>query len=117
MRKLSLLLLIVACGSLVIVGSKASAELGGIITGKVNNTFHGGGIKGVKVSLTSEDGSDFVTATDSSGYFTFSDLPPGRYEIVLTKRGFFKKKVAGIKVEEGKETKVETGMLVAFGGT
>ena len=116
MRKLSLLLLVVAFGSFVMVESSTSKKAGGTIIGKVNNTFHGGGVEGARVTLTS-DGSNFRTTTDSSGYFTFSGLPPGSYKIELSKGGFFRRKVGGIKVEEGKETKFEIGMIVKFGGT
>lgn len=116
MRKLSLLLLVLAFGSFVLVESRTSKETGGTIIGKVNNTFHGGVVEAVKVTLIS-DGASLMKTTDSSGYFTFSGLPPGRYEIKLTKRGFFTKKLGGIRVEEGKETRLEIGMIVAFGGT
>ena len=120
MRKLSLLLLVVAFGSFVMVESGSSKKAGGTIIGKVNNTIHGGGVEGARVTLTSDGASfrsNFVTMTDSSGYFTFSGLPPGSYKIELSKRGFFSNKVGGIKVEEGKETKFEIGMIVKFGGT
>jgi len=91
-------------------------KVGGTIVGKVNDTFHGGGVGGARVILTS-DGLELATATtDSSGNFTFSGLPPGFYTIVLTKDGFYDNKVEA-KVEEGKETKVDTWMIVAFGGT
>jgi hypothetical protein len=120
MRKLSLLLLVVAFGSFIMVESSTSKKAGGTIIGKVNNTIHGGGVEGARVTLTSDGASfrsNFVTITDSSGYFTFSGLPPGRYKIKLSKRGFFSNKVGGIKVEEGTETKLEIGMIVKFGGT
>ncbi|MEE8180155.1 MAG: carboxypeptidase-like regulatory domain-containing protein, partial [bacterium] len=85
------------------------------IIGKVNDTFHGGGVEGANITLTS-DGSEFTTTTDSSGNFTFSGLSPGIYTIMVTKDGFFDNKVEA-KVGKGKKIKVDIGMIVAFGGT
>jgi len=115
MRKLHLWMLILIFGFTMILGCGGSKKAGGTIIGKVNNTFHGGGVDGAKVSLTS-NGLELTTTTDKSGNFTFSGLPPGFYTIMVTKDGFYDNKVEA-KVEEGKETKVDTWMIVAFGGT
>ena len=114
MRNLSRLMLIALFG-LSLVSGCGGKKAGGTITGKVNDTFHGGGVEGAKVILTS-NGSEFTTTTDSSGNFTFSGLSPGIYTIMVTKDGFFDNKVEA-KVEDGKETKVDIGLIVAFGGT
>jgi len=116
MRKLSLLALVAIFGLSLIVGCGGSKKKGGTIIGKANNLFHGGGVEGAKVILTS-DGSELTTSTDSSGNFIFSGLSPGTYHIKLTKDGFYDRKGDGIEVEEGKETKFEIGMIIAFGGT
>jgi len=116
MKKLFLFTLIGIFGLCLILGCGGSKEVGGTIIGKVNNLFHGVGVEGAKVILTS-DGSVFMTTTDSSGNFIFSGLAPGSYYIKLTKDGFFDRKSDGIKVEEGKETEFEIGMLPSFGGT
>ena len=115
MRKLYQLMLIVIFGLSLIPGCGGGKKAGGTIIGKVNNTFHGGGVDGAKVSLTS-NGSELTTTTDKSGNFTFSGLSPGIYTIMVTKDGFFDTKVEA-KVEEGKETKIDIGLIVAFGGT
>jgi len=116
MKKLFLFTLIGIFGLSLILGCTGSKKVGGAIIGKVNDMFHGVGVEGAKVILTS-DGSVFMTITDSSGNFTFSGLSPGTYHIKLTKDGYFDRKSDGIKVEEGKETEFEIGMLVSFGGT
>jgi len=116
MRKLSLLVLVAIFGLSLIVGCGGSKKKGGTIIGKVNDLFYDRGVEGAKVILTS-DGSVFMTTTDSSGNFIFSGLAPGTYHIKLTKDGFFDRKSDGIEVEEGKETKFEIGMIIAFGGT
>jgi hypothetical protein len=116
MRKLPLWTLILIFGFTTILGCGASKKAGGTIVGKVNNTFHGGGVDGAKVSLSS-NGSEFTTTTDKSGNFTFSGLSPGTYAIEVTKDGFFDGEARRIKVQDGKETKVEIGLIVAFGGT
>jgi len=115
MKRLYLLIFILAFGGSLIAGC-GGKKAGGTIVGKVNDTFHGGGVDGAKVSLTS-NGSELVTTTDKSGNFTFSGLPPGTYGIEVTKKGFFDAEARRIEVEGGKKTKVEIGMMVAFGGT
>ena len=115
MRKLSLLIIIVIAGLCLLLGCGGAKKAGGTIIGKVNDTFHGGGVEGANVTLTS-DVSELTTSTDSSGNFTFSGLSPGMYTIMVTKDSFFDNKVEA-KVEEGKETKIDIGMIVAFGGT
>ena len=115
MKKLSLLVLIAIFGLSLILGCGGAKKAGGTIIGKVHDTFQGGGIEGANVTLTSEE-LELTTATDSSGSFTFSGLSPAVYTVMVTKEGFFDNKVEA-KVEEGKETKVDIGMIVAFGGT
>jgi len=115
MRKLFLLTIIVIFGLSLILGCGDAKKAGGTIIGKVNDTFHGGGVEGANVKLTS-DVSELTTTTDSSGSFTFSGLSSGIYTIMVTKDGFFDNKVEA-KVKEGKKTKVDIGMIVAFGGT
>ncbi len=117
MRKLFLLTLAVIIGSSLILGCSKGKGEGGTIVGKVNNTFHGGGVEGAKVILISDESELATTDTDSSGNFTFSGLSPGRYGVTVTKEGFFDNKTGGIEVEKGKETLVDIGMIVAFGGT
>jgi len=116
MRRLFLLTLVAIFGLSLITGCGGGKKAGGTIIGKVNNTFHGGGVDGAKVSLSS-NGSEFTTTTDKSGNFTFSGLSPGTYAIEVTKDGFFDGEARRIKVQDGKETKVEIGLIVAFGGT
>jgi hypothetical protein len=114
-KKLFLLVLVAIFGLSLILGCGGAPKAGGTIIGKVNDTFHGGGVEGANVTLTS-DVSELTTTTDNSGNFTFSGLSPAVYTIMATKDGFFDNKVEA-KVKEGKETKVDIGMIVAFGGT
>jgi len=114
MRKLYRLMLI-AVFLLFLFSGCGGKKVRGTIIGKVNDTFHGGGVDGAKVILTS-NGSELTTTTDSSGNFTFLDLSTGIYTIMVSKDGFFDNKVEA-RVEEGEETKIEIGMIVAFGGT
>jgi hypothetical protein len=116
MRRLFLLTLVAIFGLSLITGCGGGKKAGGTIIGKVNNTFHGGGVDGAKLTLSS-NGSEFATTTDKSGNFTFSGLTAGTYRITVTKDGFFDNEVSRIEVKKGKETKVEIGMIVAFGGT
>jgi len=115
-KKLVFWALIAILGLALISGCGGGKKAGGAIVGKVNDMFHGGGVEGAKVTLASEE-SVLTTTTDTSGNFTFSDLSPGRYELVVTREGFFDNKFGGVKVEQGKETSVEINLIVAFGGT
>ncbi|NIM03652.1 hypothetical protein GTN66_05830 [bacterium] len=115
MRKLFLFMSILIIGLCLLLGCGGAERGGGTIIGKVNNTFQGGGVEGAAVTLTSEV-TELKATTDSSGKFTFSGLSTGIYTIMVTKEGFFDNKVE-VKVEEGKETNIDIGMIVAFGGT
>ena len=115
MKKLFLFSLIVIVGLCLLLGCSGGGKAGGTITGKVNDTFQGGGVEGAIVTLTS-DVTELTATTDSSGRFTFSGLSPEIYTLLVTKEGFFDNKVEA-KVEEGKETKIDIGLIVAFGGT
>lgn len=116
MRKLLLFTSIVIVGLCLVLGCGGAQKGGGTIIGKVNDTFQGGGIEGAVVTLTSDGTELTATTTDSSGKFTFSGLSPGIYTIMVTKEGFFDNKVE-TRVEEGTETNIDIGMIVAFGGT
>ncbi|UCG94726.1 MAG: carboxypeptidase regulatory-like domain-containing protein [Candidatus Aerophobus sp.] len=115
MKKLLLFTSIVIVGLCLLLGCSGAGKAGGTIVGKVNNTFRGGGVEGAVVTLTS-DVTELTATTDSSGNFTFSGLSSGIYTIMVTKDGFFDNKVE-TKVEGGKETNIDIGMIVAFGGT
>ena len=115
MKKLFPFTLIVIVSFWLLLGCGGDGKAGGTIVGKVNNTFQGGGVEGAKVTLTS-DVTELTATTDSSGRFTFSGLSPEIYTLLVTKEGFFDNKVEA-KVEEGKETKIDISLIVAFGGT
>jgi len=115
MKKLFPFTLIVIVSFCLLLGCGGAGKAGGTIVGKVNNTFQGGGVEGAKVTLTSDE-VELTATTDSSGKFTFSGLSPEIYTLLVTKEGFFDNKVE-VKVEEAKETNVDIGMIVAFGGT
>nr|WP_099991056.1 SdrD B-like domain-containing protein [Staphylococcus pseudintermedius] len=52
------------------------------------------GIKGVKVTLTKEDGSTVETTTDENGNYKFTELPNGKYKVVFeTPEGYAATKV------------------------
>ncbi|WP_458334947.1 SdrD B-like domain-containing protein [Staphylococcus pseudintermedius] len=52
------------------------------------------GIKGVKVTLTKEDGSTVETTTDEKGNYKFTELPNGKYKVVFeTPEGYEATKV------------------------
>lgn len=115
MKRLFPFAIIVIVSFCLLLGCGGAGKTGGTIVGKVNNTFQGGGVEGAKVALTFE-GTELTATTDSSGKFTFSGLSPGIYTLMVTKEGFFDNKVE-VRVEETKETEIDIGLIVAFGGT
>jgi len=54
-------------------------------------------IPGAKVSIP---GTAFSSITDSEGKYEISDVPPGDYELVVTKQGFMDKKTPTQKVKK-----------------
>lgn len=54
-------------------------------------------IAGAKVSIP---GTAFTSTTDNEGKYEIHDIPPGEYELVVTKDGFMDKKTPTQKVKK-----------------
>ena len=57
----------------------------GSLNGQITDNQTGTGIDAARVSI---DNDDFVTFTNSSGYYTFEGLPAGNHIVVVTKSGY-----------------------------
>lgn len=74
------------------------------VTGSLSGTVvdsSGAVVPGAQVKLTNEaTGTSTTTKSNSSGYFSFSALFPGTYDITVTAKGFSTVKETGIPVAE-----------------
>src|SRR5260370_13980714 len=94
------LVLMVACSDL--LGQAVNAPLLGTVTDST-----GAVVTGAKVRLTemrTELGR--TTVTNSSGNYTFVDLPPGQYEVAVEQRGFKKAVETGIDVQVNSDVRI-----------
>lgn len=65
---------------------EASSNFYGGLSGRV--VYNGNPLEGVKVMLSGEGMANQVTSTDSYGNYTFNQVPPGAYELLLSKNGY-----------------------------
>jgi len=64
----------------------ASSNFYGGLSGRV--VYNGNPLQGVKVMLSAEGKANQVTSSDSDGNYTFNQVPPGAYELLLSKNGY-----------------------------
>ncbi len=101
-RKVFLLSVLVA--SFLLLGSTSSAQVvSGSISGSVVDSS-GARVPGASVSITNhENGTTTHATTSDTGFFRFSLLPIGSYDLVVLKSGFERVDVGGIKVDANAE--------------
>jgi outer membrane receptor for ferrienterochelin and colicin len=75
----------------------ASLEAGttGKVAGRVKDATTGEGLVGANVVL---EGTTLGAATDSEGYYVILNVPPGKYNVIISSIGYRKKIVSGIQV-------------------
>ncbi len=98
------LVLMVASSDL--LGQAVNATLLGTVTDST-----GAVVTGAKVRLTemrTELGR--TTVTNSSGNYTFVDLPPGQYEVAVEQRGFKKAVETGIDVQVNSDVRINVSL-------
>ena len=82
-------------GSKTKAGAEAEASI--ILTGQVVDFKSGEALAGVEVKL---DGTELKTYTDFDGNFTFSNLKPGKYDIVSNYVSYERKSLENIGVNK-----------------
>ncbi len=97
-------LLVVCLGlflSLSATPTRAQQASSGSVSGQVSDQ-QGSAVPGAEVTLldTATSGTQ-TTATNDSGRYTFAVVPPGIYDITITKAGFKVHKAAGQRVSVG----------------
>jgi predicted porin len=85
----------------------AWAQTGGSLSGVVTDQS-GAGLPGVAVTIKNVDtGATRTIATDSTGHYHASGLPPGRFEIRVGKPGLVEETRSGISLAGGQDATVD----------
>src|SRR5437870_5771178 len=92
------IMLVVGC--LAVIGpTRASAQVGGSITGTVKDQS-GGEVPGVTVTATNTVlGTQVVVSTDTQGFYSLPRLPVGRYDLTFQIEGFKPVKRSAVAVD------------------
>ncbi|MBK7213610.1 MAG: carboxypeptidase-like regulatory domain-containing protein [Bacteroidales bacterium] len=85
-----------------------SAANKSVVSGRVNDLSTGESLAGVEVTI---QGTDFKTYTDLDGNFTFSNLPTGTYNIILSLISYNKSLIDGVKVANEKTNPIEVKLI------
>ena len=92
----------IALSSFLLLGAASTAFAQfdrGMITGTVKDT-QGGIVPGATVTITStQTQQSNTTVTDATGYYTFPNLAPGRYELVVELSGFKKVNRSNVQLD------------------
>jgi hypothetical protein len=82
------------------------------VTGVVTDTARAV-IPGVTVYLrNTETGANLKEVTNQEGYFTFSELPPGPYELNAASQGFSNYRESGITLETSQTLRIEIKLQI-----
>ncbi len=102
---------VLAIAAAVALGSAGSAYAQldrGTISGTVTDQ-QGAVIAGVTVTVTSKQtGEVRVGVTDGSGFYTFPNLPPGRYDVAAELQGFKKASRTDVQLDAGGAIRIDT---------
>src|SRR5579875_3768882 len=90
-----------------------AATTTGILTGQVTNAQTNQPVAGVKVTATSPSATETVT-TDSTGHFTFLDLPPDTYLVSTEQKGFEPLSVSGVTINANTTRQMPLAMTPAL---
>ena len=114
MSKHSWIALALCVGSICATNSaSAQSALGtGTVTGQVTDPS-GAVVPQATVTLKSTaTGATFGTKTNSTGAYVFPNIPPGNYDVTADHTGFSQARVAGQKVEVGRQLTINIPLSV-----
>ena len=109
--KLALFLLVVICmGSALPMWAQSSAT--GTVAGTVSDQS-GAVVSGAAVTLTDvATNTSRSTTTNDVGRYIFVSVPPGNYNIAITKQGFANTKIPGVSVKVGTASTINASLQV-----
>src|SRR3984885_8701719 len=94
-------------GAFILVGQ---ADLGSL-SGTINDPS-GATVTGAKVTLTSKStGAERTATADSSGYYLFSSLPIGAYDVAFDHAGF-ERTTSSVTIDPGNNTRLDVQLTV-----
>lgn len=97
---------------LLLMGTKSFAQQNSLITGLVADPA-GAAIPGANISLTEEStGFTSKTVSNSSGYFSFPGLNPGKYDLNISAKGFQTKDAKGLELNVSQTLRVDESLTV-----
>src|SRR5215510_9996141 len=100
-------------GLLFLTGACFGQETTGTVRGSVTDPSHAA-VPGASVELSGGlIPRPFVTSTDTTGYYSFTQVPPGTgYTLSVTVSGFRNAKLSDVNVQLGKATVVDIKLEV-----
>ena len=111
MRRQFLFLFVVILGLLLLAQVTVAQTQTGAVRGVVKDST-GGVIPGANIALESVDGHSRTSATDASGAYSFSNVPPGQYTLKATYEGLQQPSLVAITVATGRTSMANIGMTV-----
>jgi len=88
------------------------AATGGSISGTLTDPS-GASIPGASVTLVNLDlTTSYKATTDAQGFYSFPNLPVGRYEMTIEATGFKSQKKTGLAVDADAAVRVDTSLVV-----
>ncbi len=89
----------------------AAQQNTGRITGSAVDAS-GAAVPGAQVQLWRADGGVAAsTVTTTEGFFAFTGIQPGTYDLTIEAKGFAKKSIRQVKVDPGRETSIPAAAL------
>jgi len=117
MKRVIFLGSILVLGVLLVFGCKGTSSTGGTIFGKVTQMGTGIPMEGAEVTVYSAEGVKLTTASDASGSYSISNVPPGSYKVRAYLQGYYlNETMEEVYIEKGKK-KVDFQLVVVGGGT
>src|SRR5919107_363913 len=102
-----------AIGALVLLVASATSAFAQLDRGTISGTIkdaQGGVVPGVTVTATATQTQQTrSTVTDGSGFYTFPNLQPSRYDITVELQGFKKANRTGVQVDAGSALTLDFG--------
>ncbi|MCI0387323.1 MAG: carboxypeptidase-like regulatory domain-containing protein [Acidobacteria bacterium] len=109
MKSLCLRVILLSVVGLSVYGQSATATLSGTVTDQ-----SGAVIAGVTVTVTDTARSGTrKTVTSSDGYFTLTQLPPGRYMVRFEREGFTPTELNNVVLNVGDQSALKVQLRVA----